>query len=73
MREVAKSWDRRRLDIDPTRSCRIDVQSASISWSLQSEMYLEAKWHRCQTEFDNVDEFRRVFLKSIMIELEENP
>ena len=28
--------DRRRLDIDPTRKCRIDVSSTSIRWSLLS-------------------------------------
>ena len=32
-----RPWDGRRLDIDPTRKCRIDVRSRSISRSLLSE------------------------------------
>ena len=30
--------DRHRLEIDPTRMCRIDVESMSIRWSLHSRM-----------------------------------
>ena len=34
--QIAKSSDRHRLDIDPTRKCQIDVKSMSIWWSLLS-------------------------------------